>query len=188
MATTITGTTIDVGTNVIVTDSAGKVGIGTASPAKPLDVTGDIRTSTGILFGTDTAAANTLDDYETGTFTPSVSAAASHSAQLGFYTKVGNLVTVTIKIGCALSSGSLIVSGLPFVASSASSYYPCGSFFGVIGFENYGDGGIATQIVPNQAVVQLYIQNNSSSSNYTAIDSTHVAASCNFSINISYTV
>ena len=33
MATTITGTTIDVGTNVIVTDAAGKVGVGTASPA-----------------------------------------------------------------------------------------------------------------------------------------------------------
>ena len=38
MATTITGTTIDVGTNVIVTDSAGKVGIGTASPARALEV------------------------------------------------------------------------------------------------------------------------------------------------------
>ena len=33
MATTITGTTIDVGTNVIVTDAAGNVGIGTSSPA-----------------------------------------------------------------------------------------------------------------------------------------------------------
>jgi len=149
--------------------------------------TGDITVSGGVYLG-GTGAANKLQDYEEGTFTPSVSAAASHSIQLGFYTKVGNLVTVTIKIECALSSGSLIVSGLPFVASSASSYHPCGSFFGVIGFENYGHGGIATQIVPNQAVVQLYIQNNSSSSNYTAIDSTHVAASCNFSINISYTV
>ena len=38
MATTITGTTIDVGTNVIVTDAAGKVGIGTASPARALEV------------------------------------------------------------------------------------------------------------------------------------------------------
>ena len=38
MATTITGTTIDVGTNVIVTDSAGNVGIGTASPLNALQI------------------------------------------------------------------------------------------------------------------------------------------------------
>ena len=72
MATTITGTTIDVGPNKLVANSAGNVGIGTASPAKPLDVTGDIRTSTGILFGTDTAAANALDDYEEGNFLPTI--------------------------------------------------------------------------------------------------------------------
>ena len=45
MATTITGTTIDVGTNVIVTDSAGNVGIGTSSPASSVgscvDATGN---------------------------------------------------------------------------------------------------------------------------------------------------
>ena len=38
MATTITGTTIDVGTNVIVTDSAGNVGIGISSPAEMLEI------------------------------------------------------------------------------------------------------------------------------------------------------
>ena len=135
-----------------------------------------------------TSSTNYLDDYEEGTFTPAVSAADSHSIQLGFYTKVGNLVTVTIKIGCVISSGGLDVSGLPFVASSASSYYPCGSFFGVIGFENYGDGGIATQIVPNQAVVQLYLQNTSSAANYASLNASHVAGGVNFSINIQYTV
>jgi len=48
-------------------DASGNVGIGTTSPAKKLDVSGEIRASTGILFGSDTAAANTLDDYEEGT-------------------------------------------------------------------------------------------------------------------------
>ena len=46
MATTITGTTIDVGTNVIVTDSAGNVGIGISSPASSVgscvDATGPL--------------------------------------------------------------------------------------------------------------------------------------------------
>ena len=124
MATTITGTTIDVGTNVIVTDSAGNVGIGTASPAKPLDVTGDIRTSTGILFGTDTAAANTLDDYEegnwTGTLTGATSSPSTPQTATGSYTKVGRLCTVSIAIGnknTSGASGGLRVTGLPFTSS-----------------------------------------------------------------------
>ena len=40
MATTITGTTIDVGPNKLVADSAGNVGIGTASPTATLTVSG----------------------------------------------------------------------------------------------------------------------------------------------------
>ncbi len=37
-----------------------------------IDVNGDIRGSSGILFNNDTADANTLDDYEEGTWTPTV--------------------------------------------------------------------------------------------------------------------
>ena len=122
MATTITGTTIDVGPNKLVANSAGNVGIGTASPAKPLDVTGDIRTSTGILFGTDTAAANALDDYEEGTFTPiyvNVDV-PTYTVQTGRYTKIGRIVHCSITITCsALNTGdgsAFAISGLPFTA------------------------------------------------------------------------
>jgi hypothetical protein len=78
--------------------ATGNVGIGTSSPAKTLDVSGEIRASTGILFGTDTAAANTLDDYEQGTFTPVIEGGTStgtgtYTAQVGRYTKIGNKVT-----------------------------------------------------------------------------------------------
>ena len=129
MATTITGTTIDVGPNKLVANSAGNVGVGTASPAKPLDVTGDIRTSTGILFGTDTAAANALDDYEEGTFSPTIgglttAGTPTYDDRAGRYTKVGRLVTFQIYIvWSALSggAGNLVVGGLPFT-SAASTY------------------------------------------------------------------
>jgi len=100
----------------MVLDASGNLGIGTASPATKLDVSGAIRASTGILFGTDTAAANTLDDYEEGTWTPSVGGNATYSVQSGTYTKVGNLVHIEGKIVITvLGTGSATtVSGLPF--------------------------------------------------------------------------
>jgi hypothetical protein len=127
MATTITGTTIDVGPNKLVANSAGNVGIGTASPAKPLDVTGDIRTSTGILFGTDTAAANTLDDYEEGTWNPnydnnSNTLSASYSEQSGSYTKIGRTVFISgvLSTSSLTRSGTWIkLEGLPYSVSNS---------------------------------------------------------------------
>ena len=98
----------------------GKVGIGTSSPAKPLDVTGDIRTSTGILFGTDTAAANTLDDYEEGIWTPAIMLTTGNFtvSEAFNYTKVGRLVTLRgyIYNGSSIANTSAIwqFSGLPY--------------------------------------------------------------------------
>ena len=75
----------------------------------------------GILFGTDTAAANTLDDYEEGTWTPSVGGNASYHLQSGKYTKVGRTVHVSAVIQVnALGTGSTTeVSGFPFTSSHA---------------------------------------------------------------------
>jgi len=117
MATTITGNTIDVGPNKLVANSAGNVGIGTASPAKPLDVTGDIRTSTGILFGTDTAAANTLDDYEEGTFTPTASAVAL-SGVTAIYTKIGRVchMQLDFAFGSNTRTAAMQILNMPFSA------------------------------------------------------------------------
>jgi hypothetical protein len=53
--------------------------------------------SDGLKFGSDTAAANALDDYEEGSWTPQVASTgtastASYTLQKGFYTKIGNRV------------------------------------------------------------------------------------------------
>jgi hypothetical protein len=80
----------------------------------------------GIQFNGDTAAANALDDYEEGTWTPifvpqtgSFNSITYDSTRAGNYTKVGNLVTVwgiirTDSVDATGASGLLAIGGLPF--------------------------------------------------------------------------
>ena len=81
-------------------------------------------TDNGICFGTDTAAANALDDYEEGTFTPNVGGDATYTNQNGSYTKVGRLVTVKInfQVNAINSSGKNIIYGLPFTSTSGAAH------------------------------------------------------------------
>ena len=84
-------------------------------------------TSNGLTFNGDTAAANALDDYEEGLFTPSFTSdgtnpTVSYSFQRGFYTKVGRTVFFQIQLGTtsvSVGSGSLFISGLPFTANAS---------------------------------------------------------------------
>jgi hypothetical protein len=80
----------------------------------------------GIQFNGDTAAANALDDYEEGTWTPTLqNATVSYSERSGSYVKIGNHVFV--RWGFRISSisgqsGTVTISGLPFTAVSWGSY------------------------------------------------------------------
>jgi hypothetical protein len=110
-------------------DSSGNLGLGTTSPAVKLDIVGRARASTGILFGTDTADANALDDYEQGTWTPvlqrnSGTFACTYTSRVGTYTKIGNLITLYARIVIdtisVAGSSDNIVQGVPFVPAAPS--------------------------------------------------------------------
>lgn len=65
--------------------------------------------SGGICFNGDTAAANALDDYEEGTWTPAISNTGytfTYDTQEGQYTKIGRLVTLRFRITVTARSGS----------------------------------------------------------------------------------
>jgi hypothetical protein len=66
------------------------------------------------------ASPNELDNYEEGTWTPSVGGDATYNSRSGTYTKIGRFVHVTVSISInTLGTGSATtIASLPFVASS----------------------------------------------------------------------
>jgi hypothetical protein len=81
----------------------------------------------GITFPATQSAssdANTLDDYEEGTWTPDVRAGGSSTwtVKNGYYRKVGSLVNAyfVCDSGNSGTSGSLTLYGLPFALGSVS--------------------------------------------------------------------
>ena len=80
----------------------------------------------GLSFQGDTAAANCLDDYEEGTWTPTVIRSSagysgSYNAQVGIYTKIGRLVHLAFSVDIQNFSGGgghVGMAGLPFSVGS----------------------------------------------------------------------
>ena len=123
------------GNDSVLSISTTSVGIGNTTPAKALDVTGSIRASEGILFGTDTAPANTLDDYEEGTFTPAVlgstlDGSATYFDANGNYTKIGRAVHFEIYLSwtAGTGTGKLRITGLPYVINNPGVGYTFPAF------------------------------------------------------------
>ena len=84
----------------------------------------------GITFNGDTATANALDDYEEGTWSPTLAAdagPASYTTQVGTYTKVGRLVTVTCEVKIAdvgsFSGATVNLGALPFTVKNLDNNY-----------------------------------------------------------------
>jgi hypothetical protein len=74
--------------------------------------------SGGVYLG-GTGSANKLDDYEEGSWTPSVSSASTTHGAVGLYTRVGNIVSIQASIHFTQSGTTFgSISGLPFAVSS----------------------------------------------------------------------
>jgi len=87
----------------------------------------DLYLSGGVYLG-GTGAANKLDDYEEGTFTPTVTTnngTISTSAQQGTYVKVGDVVHYWIRVVATCTSTAVLynVDGLPFSTAAYSGFY-----------------------------------------------------------------
>jgi hypothetical protein len=121
MAVTINGTN-GITTNSGTVISASTVGVGGATPSA---------SGAGITFPATpnlSTDANTLDDYEEGSWTPTIGASSSnptglsYSNQFGKYTRIGNVVYIAFRVGFSFTngtgSGTLLIRGLPFTAGN----------------------------------------------------------------------
>ena len=117
----------------------------------------DLYLSGGAFIG-GTGAANKLDDYEEGTFTAQISTDTTYvgdSAQLGVYTKIGDICFFQIRFQRTgtLNSGSNARFGLPF--TSANNGVQASGFRGSVENIDTSMVGIGGVIAANNTILYL---------------------------------
>ena len=134
------------GSNSAVLSSTGlktatTISVGAATPST---------SGAGITFPATQSAssnANTLDDYEEGTWTPTITAYAgsitAYTSQ-GSYVKIGRIVFATVYAvvsNAGTASGAYIISNLPFSLATSAEVYGYGvNLLTNVGLVGYGSG------------------------------------------------
>ncbi len=117
----------------------------------------------GIKFNGDTAAANALDDYEEGTYTPSVDAWSGYTSVFGYYVKIGKLVNAWggVEDPSSTTSGSAVQISLPYTATANN--HGLGGAGGVMTENvNLSSGNeTVVYVKPNEAKFRIYHTTNS---------------------------
>jgi hypothetical protein len=85
--------------------------------------------------GSGTMTSEILNDYEEGTFTPTVeglttAGTGTYTRQTGVYTKIGNLVTcnVWLQWSAHTGTGDILLAGFPFTSIGTTNYRASGTF------------------------------------------------------------
>jgi hypothetical protein len=114
------------------------------------------------------ADANCLDDYEQGTFTPSLtfgggSTGITYSSRVGYYTKIGNMVHVTAYVFLSSkgsSTGGMQIINLPFTAQSGADSYSALSVY--VGSASGTSGSYMVFITPTTNTTSWYFSQTGS--------------------------
>lgn len=138
--------------------SASTIGVGGTTPSA---------SGAGISFPATQSAstdANTLDDYEEGSWTPVISDGTNNATMnfqnQGRYTKIGNVVTLTMYVisdSLGSVSGNIRITGLPFAGVS-------GSYAGVAcgaggGLNITANQVVGTYLSPTNSHILLFMWN-----------------------------
>jgi len=136
--------------------------------------TGLVTASAGVAIG-GTGSANTLEDYEEGSWTPNIGGNATYNNQQGIYTKIGRYVNAhfDITINAIGSGAATILSGFPFAANAGSVTPTMGVYSGHCSY--YSD------INSNVYSLDMYIINGQTNAYFTG----HTAAGGNIGNSLS---
>jgi len=115
------------------------------------------------------AGANVLDDYEEGSWTPTIliggaATGITYGAQLGRYTKIGRMVIATGNLQLSSKgslTGSVQIAGLPF-NSLNDGIYAAAAVGSATGFSSVS-GGVILLVQPNSARLNCYQSANGAS-------------------------
>lgn len=157
-----------------------------------LPITGTTLSITGgqIVFPASQNAssdANTLDDYEKGTFTPVsigtiTAGTGTYTAQVGRYVKIGPLVSYSLTLAWSAHTGTgdIQFTGLPFSSASA----PGHSWEGALLVSNLTfSGQLAAYVAQNTGTISLVSMATGVSSTGVAMDTT-----CSIGVVGQYTI
>jgi aspartate 1-decarboxylase len=166
-----------------------------------VDPTGNVTINTGnVIIGTSgkgidfsatpgTGTSELLADYEEGTWTPGItfggaSAGVTYTSTQGYYTKVGNVVTVSCYINMSnkgSSTGVARITALPFTcANNAAAYAAPSLFFANLTFT----GQVNAYVNINDTTIDLF--NTSVLGAASALTDTNFANNTGIIINLTY--
>ena len=142
------------------------------------------------------ATSEVLDNYEIGTFTPTLGAHSSngthsYTTQVGNYTRVGNVVHIWMQMTIntlntsGTISGNLEISGLPYTSANTTGQAYMGTFLSV-GLDMDSGTGPVAHVSPNATKISLIASVDNAS--YDTFTSADVASGDGFWIQVSYPV
>lgn len=157
--------------------------------------------STGIDFS-EISSGELMDDYDEGTFQPGVTgtttapSGVNYSYRLGKYTKIGRMVFINITMYASSSSsegsGNVVISGLPFSASTSNSW-TAGSRYYTIGVPNIEfmqtsrtGGGLMAAMLADAAEIRLFRMNGYTGGMSTLTWADDIDGDFSFRINATY--
>ena len=131
----------------------------------------------GITFPATQSAssdANTLDDYEEGSWTPSLGGTTTYTVQEGQYTKIGRLVNIRCNIVVNLigTGSTVVISGLPFSSFSTASLNPTAS----------ASVGYFASLAVSPVYVSAYVNQNNTTMNISGLTAANSTATASLTI------
>lgn len=133
--------------------------------------------------------ANTLDDYEEGTWTPAVTfgggaTGVTYAAQVASYVKDGRWCRVTCYLELSSngsSTGAFLITGLPFPTANVTNAFQA---VGIYAHNLTGvSGGIVAIVAPNATTLSVYYTGTGS---VTLLTDTTVTDTAQFSFSFAY--